>query len=252
MDFYTLCLWLSGPIVETVILVRAIRAKWFPQYRLFFAYILFVLLQDSALFLVYRSKYYAQFYWWAELLSVAMGVGVTYEIFRDVLGRYPGAGRMARNVLGIVLVVTLSKSFVNSLTGTLLLPSSVVELERDLRVIQAFCLLVLVALLPYYRIPLGRNAKGLLSGYGIFLGCSVVTLTLRSSLGDGFQKAWTSVQPLSYLAVLCIWCAFLWNYEPNPQVEPHAKIEADYHSLASSTRKSVAHAREFLARAVRP
>src|SRR5215471_6685396 len=131
MSFYTLCLWLAGPVIEIVILVRAIRAKWFLNYKLFFAYVCFVLLQDISFFAIYRSKYYALVYWWAELLSVAMGAGVTYEIFRNVLGRYPGAGRMARNVLGIVLVVTLSKNLVSSLTGSLLLPSSVIELERD-------------------------------------------------------------------------------------------------------------------------
>lgn len=252
MNLYTLTLWLAGPVIETVILVRAIRANWFFKYKLFSAYVCFVLLQDISFLFIYRSKYYAVVYWWAELLSVVMGLGLTYEIFRSVVGRYPGAGRVARNVLAVVLILTLSKSLLPSLTGSLLLPMSIIDLERDLRVIQAFCLLVLAGMIAYYRIPVGRNARGLLSGYGIFLGTSVVTLTLRSSLGEAFHEAWTSLQPLSYLTVLCIWCVFLWNYEPNPQIEAHPQIEKDYRALATATRKGVAQARGFLARAIRP
>jgi hypothetical protein len=61
-DFYALFLWLAGPIVEALI-VRAIRAKWFQQYRLFFSYISFARLQDIAFFLAFRSKYYVLVYW---------------------------------------------------------------------------------------------------------------------------------------------------------------------------------------------
>jgi len=255
MSFYNLCLWLAGPLVETLIILRAVRAKWVRKYRFFFAYICGVLLQDLFLFglyLAFGNKYYTPAYWAAEVLSAGLGIGVTYEIFKCVLGRYPGAGKMARNVLAFIVIGTFSKNLVSFWTHQTAFPAALVELERDLRVIQALCLLVVVVLIAYYRIPLGRNARGLLSGYGIFLGCSVVTLTLRSSLGMAFQKAWISVQPLAYLAVLCLWCALLWNYEPNPQAETHAEIETDYRSLARVTRKSLVQAREFLTRAVRP
>lgn len=253
-NFFHLGLWLAGPLLETVILVRGLRAGWLHKYRFFSAYLFCVLIQDLLFFVVYfvRFRYYSPLYWCAELLSIALGLGVTYEIFQLVLGGYPGAGRMARNVLKIVILMTLFGNVAGTWEGHLLSRDAVIEIERNLRVMQALSLLVLATLLLYYRIPIRRNAKGLFVGYGMFVGSSVATLTLRSSLGESFQGVWVSMQPLCYVLALLIWCGFLWSYEPAPTECLCPQIEEDYRSLAVVTRKGVLQARRFLLRAVRP
>ncbi len=127
-----------------------------------------------------------------------------------------------------------------------------VELDRNLRALQALSLIVLVLLVTYYRIPLGRYAKGIFAGYGIFIAAVVLTLTLRTLIGQAFQETWVFVQPVSYAAALGTWCHSLWAEEPPPKVESPARIEQDYQLLALLTRKGLLEAREFLGKAMRP
>jgi len=99
---------------------------------------------------------------------------------------------------------------------------------------------------------LGRYAKGIFAGYGIFIATMVMTLTLRASIGQTFEAAWVFVQPLCYVAALGIWCLSLWTEERSPVEESLPKIEEDYQSLALLTRKGLLQAREFLGKAIRP
>ncbi len=181
-----------------------------------------------------------------------MGCGVTWEIFRLILGRYPGAGRMARNVLAFVLIMALSKGLVGTWNSNGSWGFALLELERNLRAIQALALIVLVLLVAHYHIPFGGYARGVLAGYGLFVATFVVALTLRASIGQTFQTAWVYIQPLCYAASLGIWCVSLWVEEGSLVEESQPKIEEDYKSIALLTRKGLLQAREFLGKAARP
>lgn len=254
MSLYALSFWLAGVALECTILVRALVVGWFKKCPLFFGYLASVFVQDIFFLVVYsfKFKYYPPIYWYAEFFSLLMGCGVTWEIFRLILGHYPGAGRMARNVLVIVLLVVLSKGLVGAWNGDIPWAATMVELERNLRAMQALSLIVLALLIAYYRVPLGRYAKGIFAGYGIFIATMVVTLTLRSSIGQPFQAVWVFLQPHCYAASLGVWCFSLWSDEPSPLEQRQSKIEEDYQALAVLTRRRLVQAREFLGKAIRP
>ena len=155
-------------------------------------------------------------------------------------------------MLLFVLIMTLSKGLVGTWNGDVPWTVTLVELERNLRAIQAVSLIVLALFITYYRVPLGRYAKGIFVGYGIFVGTLVLTLTLHTLIGHSFQATWEFVQPVSYAVALGTWCRSLWGKERSPLVESEARIEQDYQSLALVTRKGLREAREFLGRTMRP
>jgi hypothetical protein len=254
MKSYTLIVWLACVDLECVLLVRAWVSEWFRKYPFFFAYLACVFIQDVFFLAVYlfNFRYYTPLYWYAEFFSLLIGCGVSWEIFRLVLGRYPGAGRMARNVLLFALIMVITKDLGNFWSGDVPWPSTAVELERNLRAIQAVSLIVLALLIFYYVVPISRNVKGILTGYGLFIAASVVTLALRASLGKAFQPAWVFLQPLCYAGVLFIWCGSLWKYEPAPVTQLEPKIEEDYRSLALVTRKGLLQVRAYLGKSMRP
>ena len=254
MKWYTLSLWLAGVTLESLILIRALVVGWFRKCPFFFVYLATVLIQNVVLPAVYifKFKYYPPLYWSAEFFSLLMGCGVTWEIFRLILGRYPGAGRMARNVLAFVLIMALSKGLVGTWDSNDSWGFALLELERNLRAIQALALIVLVLLVAHYHIPFGGYARGVLAGYGLFVATFVVALTLRASIGQTFQTAWVYIQPLCYAASLGIWCVSLWVEEGSLVEESQPKIEEDYKSIALLTRKGLLQAREFLGKAARP
>ena len=246
--------WVLGVALESLLLMRAVASPWWRRYPLFFAYVASVFIQEVSLLVIFlfKFKYYASFYWYGEFISLFVGCGVSWEIFRLVLGRFPGAGRMARNVLLFVLIMVCTKGVVDACNGSAPLPSTAIELERNLRAIQALSLIVLAVFTTYYAIPMGRNIKGIFVGYGLFIGTSVMTLTLLASLGETFQTVWVFLQPFCYAAVLGIWCTALWKYEDGQQLESQAKIEEDYQSLVLVARKGLLQARTFLSKGMRP
>ncbi len=248
-------LWGTGTTLEGVLLFRALRGRLFAAYPVFYAYFSYVLVHSFAGFYLLRFHpgLYAHFYWYSQFLSVALGYGIIWEIFRQALKHYPGTARVARSALAIVFVLVLFKALFGAASSSAWsLATGTAELERSLRVVQAALLVTIVGLLAYYAIPVGRNLKGMIVGYGFFIGARVISLTLRSHFGPSFEPVWQHLPALTYYTALIIWCSTLWSYQPNPQPECDGGIERDYELLAARTASALMQARAHLVKAVRP
>jgi hypothetical protein len=241
--------------LEAVLLVRAIRGNYFGKYSLFYAYLICVFVQSLVRFYVFswHAGLYPYFYWGTQFIDALMGCGIIFELYRQGLVRYQGAARMARNVIAFVFAVVISKVFANAISGAAWSPATIVfDLERNLRIVQSVLLIVVIGLSYYYAIAVGKNLRGMMLGYGFFLGTSIINLTIRTQAGISFQRLWEYLQPLSYVLVLGIWCAALWSYCPMELPAPEAKLEDDYQSLLAQTTTRVAQARNYLRKAVQP
>jgi hypothetical protein len=249
--------WWGTNTLEGLLLFRAVRGRFFWKFPVFYLYLyLSYVLVESLLrfyFYVFRPDLFSSVYWSSQFVSVTVGYGVIWEIFRRALADYPGAARVARVFLLMLLTLVLCKVFLNVLGGSVFSPARTsADLERYLRVIQALLLSTIVSLLAYYAIPTGRNLKGMILGYGFFIGMSVMHLALRSYLGDAFQPVWKHLGWVSYSIALVIWCSTLWSYQPSPQPSSEVELERDYERLASRTAKLLTQARANLVRVIRP
>ena len=251
----TQVIWWTTNLLEAILLGRAAWRKFIKAYPLFYIYLAYVLLESLARFYVYvwQPPLYTNFYWGTQGVSVLLGFAVVWEICRQALARYPGAYRMVRAGFAIIFVAVSAKIVANVLAGeNWSLAATIAEEERDFRVVQAFLLLVLFGLISFYRIQIGRNLRGMMLGYGFFIGTSVLNLTFRSYFGDGFQIWWQYLQPAAYVLVLLVWCVTLWSYQPNPEPEAESRIEQDYQSLVHATRQRFRQVRAHVGRTVRP
>ena len=115
-----------------------------------------------------------------------------------------------------------------------------IVVQRDFLFTQALILLVLLQVISYYGIAMGRNLKGMVLGYGQCIGVTLITLAVRAYVGAGFQEVGSMIQQVSYLAALAIWLMNLWSYCANPVPEATIAPDADYDKLASRTRDMVA------------
>jgi hypothetical protein len=245
--------WLAIPI-EILILWRGASAGSIFRFPFFYSYIAFVLLQSLFLFAVLRwwATSYAQNYWAMEALALVIGSLVIFEVYRIGLRQYPGTAKMARNLLFLIFVLTVAKVIVNQWNGSVWgLAQTTADLERNLRVVQACSLLALVVALWLYQVPVGRNLKGILTGYGFFVISSVVQLSLLSYLGASFQKVWFYLQPVSYLVFLVIWMVALWS--PGTEAVPEAAElgPGEYSRLAQKTQQDLEKIRLGFGKAVR-
>jgi hypothetical protein len=240
--------------LESVLLVRAVQGSALKHYRFFYLYVACVLVRDASLMPIYYlwPKIYGYAYWYSQFLSVVLGCGVVWEVYKVALSRYPGAARMARNALPFLFIFATSRIFVKAWNSPNWIPgSTTLETERDLRIVQMALLLGLVALIAYYAIPLRRDLKGIIYGFSVFVATTLIHLTFGDYLGDSFRFLWPYIQPMAYIFVLLIWCGTLWSYETAPELEINSRLELDYQSLASATKRQLRAAHSYLFKTIR-
>ncbi len=102
-----------------------------------------------------------------------------------------------------------------------------------------------------YSIPFGRNLRGVLLGYGLFISESVIWLTFASSGGNRFLDIWFYLHPASYFVVLGVWAVHLWSHAPNPKPKRAVHLEEQYQGIAVATSQRLREGRAYLAKVVR-
>lgn len=247
-------LWLTVLALESLLLLRAVQRKGLKHYPFFYFYLGCITARDVLLMPVYYlwPRTYGYAYWYSQFLIVVIGCGVVWEVYKVALSRYPGAARMARNVLPFLFVFATSRIFVKAWSSPNWIPgSTTLETERDLRIVQVALLLGLVALFTYYAIPLRRALKGIVYGFGVIVATTTIHLSFGDSLGDGLRYLWPYIQPIAYVFVLLIWCVTLWSYEAMPELEANPRLEVDYQSLAAATRRQLRAVHTYVLKAIR-
>lgn len=247
------CIWWAGIILEFVLLLRGVQGKLLRRFPFFYSYILFVFLQTILLYCVHHwsPSSYPAVYWTCQYVALFVGSLIVFEIYRLALHSYPGTSRMARNSLLFIFALAVAKVFVYQSNGTLSwLARAPAELERNVRVVQAFSILAIVCVLLIYAIPCSRHLKGILAGYGLMVATSVFDLSLLSHFGDSFKKIWVYAQISSYLFFLMIWLYAMWSPAAVPVPQPEAPPE-DYSRIASDTEQELAKLRLGFRKAAR-
>jgi hypothetical protein len=247
-------LWLTALALENLLLLRAIQGKALKHYRFFYLYLGCISIRDASLMPIYYlwPKTYGYAYWYSQFLIVVLGCGVVWEVYKVALSRYPGAARMARNVLPFLFILSISRMLVKGRSGpNWILGSTTLDTERDLRIVQMALLLGLVALFAYYAVPLRRDLKGIVYGFGVIVATTTIHLTFGDSLGDSFRYLWPYIQPMAYLVALLIWCVTLWSYKTAPEIATNPRLELDYQSLATATKRHLRAAHSSLWKAIR-
>lgn len=241
--------------MEALLLVRGSKQKLFARYPLFYSYIACVLLIEILRLYWYKTQLdsYQTAYWYTELLMVLIGYGVISEIYRRSLEHHPGVAHRAQRILLAVFIVTLVEVAVDTFTG----PSgswvlAIAKLGRDLRYVELALWMVILALFSLYRIPAGRNLKGLILGYGFFITVRVANLAFVFHPAKWFSSIAPRLPSLTYLITLTIWCAALWSRFPEPGPPAEDQIERDYRALEMRTRAIFRRIKSFLKRSIRP
>lgn len=243
----------AGSLLCLGLLVRGLSVRNLRQYYFFYAYTGSVIVGATLTIGVKLAapQSYQQWYWPLQFVTLVTGYGILLEIMNHVLGAYPGAERFAK-FSGIAAFAAI---FCFALIAPRMMPhwsgGTVIEFERDMRCVQAVFLTGLLAVIFYYLIPLGRNMKGMIAGYGLYILTSLMSLAVRAYAGSGFDRVWDVVQPLSFDASLLIWLVALWSYCPNPVPDHTIHLEEDYEALVARTKNAMSAIRQYFGRAAR-
>ena len=237
----------SSLLLQLGILVRGATEKLLVGYSFFYAYVFSTFAATSLALVLWKVAFpsYQKSYWILQFATLLIGCGIVLEIFRHVLSPYRGAEKFAM----AVGLLTFGAVFCFAIAYRLVVSSpdaTLFELERNARTVQAMLLFGILAVISYYRVPLGKNVKGMIAGYGLYIVTSLSTLAIRAYAGPQFNKTWNVIQPLSFDASLMIWLMALWSYQPNPAPDPAVPLEEDYEVLAKRTRRALSAIRSHL------
>ena len=234
----------TSVLLVVLILARSNRAKMWTKYPLFYAYLLYVLFQFLVGICIQPLNFdlSATLYWQTEILSVFLGFGVIWEVYSQALGPYPGAARVASALLSgaLLLIVALIVIQTGVIHPARIPVEDAKDLERNLRELQGISLVPLLALLSYYSIPLGKNVKGMIAGYTLFVSAGILEHSLRADPGSQIQ-----LRPVAFVASLVVWCTALWSYHPNLQTPDRLRTLIDTRLVSRMIRKALTPARRF-------
>ncbi|MGH9572308.1 MAG: hypothetical protein ACRD40_02095 [Candidatus Acidiferrales bacterium] len=223
------------------------------SYPYFYTYIgtSFVVTAISYFVLLEYPASYATVFWPFEFLSLFVGCGLVLEIFGHVLDAYPGADKVAKALCAIVFAILfLVGLFYLFGSSSAALANSEVELERNVRAAQILFFLGIVGTIFYYGIALGRNMRGMIYGYGVYLAASVISLALRLYY-HARVDALRTFRPIAFDLSLLTWLIALWSYEPNPAPPVDPPDEPGYEALASLTKAQIEAMRSHIGRPTR-
>ena len=197
--------------MEGVILVRSIQCKSLAKYSLFYAYIVSLLAKSLSFLVAYMATptLFLRLYWPLASISSVLGCGVILEIIRHMFVGQVSLGRLARRGAAIVFGMIFLEV---SILAILLRWNPALyqaHLETDLSLAQAVGLMSIIALTGHYSIEVGKNIKGVIVGFGVYLGASLISMPLRVFFGGQFSPAWRVIQISAYLTALVIWAVSL-------------------------------------------
>jgi hypothetical protein len=246
--------WSLGIALQALLFVRGLSIGLGRSFPAFYSYIAHVMVTDVLRFITFRwyPNHYAAVFWVTQFLALLAGSFVIFEIFRVGLRPFAGAAKMARYLLLLVFGAVFAKAVANGSDGFLAwLARTSVEIERDLRMVQALAILMLVILFFYYAIPFGRNLGGIVLGYGLFVSMIILQFTLWS-YGVVLPPIWSYVQSVTYFLAVALWIWALWSHAPAAATEVQPRLEEDYKALWMGTRNQLERALARLGSAARP
>lgn len=255
MTIRTLVPYLIGVLLEAVILFRCFRTRGFRHYPFFCIYLTCVLLADLGLYPAYKllnPHLFRTCYWTKEFVCVIAGYAVVMEIIEIAFAHFEGPKKLGRNAALIIFAsivgITALQAAWQRVSNTI---HTSIQIEANLRGAELVLLSIIIAVIFYYGVPVGRNLKGIIVGYGICTAAVVLNESIRTFAGPSFQAAFSTFWSYSYLLCLFIWTSTLWSYEPNPAPEACNEMDGDYEVLANRTKATLAGMRGYLRKAVR-
>ena len=237
----TSLLWIAGIALELLILFRFLKGRLFAHYPFFFAYLTIVCFFSIALWPIYQfhRSFYPQFFWANQFLNLLAGFGVLFEIVGKSFQDYPGARKFGTAVLVLMFAILCGYFVFRLLPLSPTLKEGFSGLEKDFRAIQALTLCGVLIVISYYRIDVGRNLLGIMTGLGLYVGSTILSHQLRSYLGPAFNTGWDAIQPYTYLISLFIWTFALWSYAPGATPEIPPEIDDGYEAFARKTQHAL-------------
>src|SRR5579863_9133502 len=182
-----LALWVVHPILELLLIGAMLWRRLQRSFPVFFAYIVFQVLNFLVLFPIYRAGSTAAYfdaYWISKAISLAIGFKVIHEVFLDVFRPYHTLKDLGTVLFKwaalVMLLVALVVAASSPASSRLPITQAVITVQRCVRVIQCGLILFLLVFSRYLGVSWRQHSFGIALGFGGFASVELVALALYS------------------------------------------------------------------------
>jgi hypothetical protein len=207
-------LWMSHPVLELSLAGILYWRRLHRTFPLFFAYIVFQVVNFLILFPIYRydsARTYFYAYWVCGIISLAIGFKVIHEIFLDVLSPYPNLkdlGTLLFKWAGLVmLLVAIVVTAASQSDGQdTVLGQAVIIGQRCVRFIQCGLIFFLLFFSRHLGISKRQFSFGIALGFGSF---AIVELVGIALISGGVHNAPVSlINTAAYSLSILAWIGY--------------------------------------------
>ncbi len=213
--FWFNALWITHPILESVIAVAMWRTKAHRKFPYFFAYLLSQIGVFASLFPLYHMaptdlpvRLAMVLYWIGVAVSLGLGFKVLHEVFLDIFRPFPtlkDLGTVLFRWAGLVMLLVGVVVAASTSSGWSLEQASV-ALQRCLRLTQVGLVLFLIVFSSYLGVNWRQRSFGIALGFGFFGACELVLLVMYFSHSVSLSLQAATLANMGIWNVgLCIW-----------------------------------------------
>ena len=212
----------SAILLEGLLLWRLSKRGLASRYPHLSVFVLYRFFGDAILFPInlYRPDWFAEAYWRLEAITLTLQFLVNWEFFRGFFSRRSTLHDIARKTLLAVAAAALPAFVWLSWSQTSSAPYSYAHfspaVEQYFCLAQAILLLTPASLVLYYRVPLGRNLRGLCLGFGIYLLARSLDFA-SLQVFRSFAPYWRLLTPTTFITMMAVWLWAFWGYAPAPE-----------------------------------
>jgi len=211
-----LALWIAHPVLELFLIGAMLWRKLHRTFPVFFAYVVFQVLNFLVLFPVYKfgsTTAYFYAYWISMAISLAIGFKVIHEIFLDVFRPYHTLKDLgtvlfkwaALVMLLVAVVVTASSQGAPDSP----LVQAVIIGQRCVRVMQCGLILFLLVFSRYLGVSWRQHSFGIALGLGGFATVDLVGMALFSG-GQIRPHTVSLINTTAYSLAIFTWIGYAW------------------------------------------
>jgi hypothetical protein len=226
-----------GLTFEALLLWRLFRHRQLKRYAYLSSFLLFELIRSPALVTVYyfNREWYSRAYWNTEGVGLAVFFAILWEVARHL---FPSGSPLRRLAWQAVL-----------LSETILIPSLLMLawgwsasnfdrypvlkiwplVEQYFTLAVSLLLLVIAGVARYYGVSFGRNMRGLIAGFGVYLCLYAANFAALQTV-PRFHVFWQFISSVSYSAMVACWLWAFWKFAPSPSFAPEFRAPASWKS----------------------
>jgi hypothetical protein len=211
----------SAFLLEGLLILRGARSRVFRQLPLFRSYIVYCFCTVLGLYLIYwlDRKEYASAYWLCYLVSILVEFTVLAEISDQIFQPFPAIRNLGR-ALTVLISVALGLLYIlPPILGSAGRDRLLLDFALRASVTKAIILAALFYMARHYDCQVGKNVRGLMLGFSIYVATSVAIWASAEAFGSAlFAHLLWFMEPLAFLLCLLVWTVSLWHFAPMPSL----------------------------------